>query len=111
MGLWTGIEKRFTSAACSLFHVDLKNPLKTIRKTLKSISKPPLLPQVGKVTDLLNVGEIPGPAKIPVPKIVDAPKILPNPLSNRKSGQKSKKPAEMARIPIGVPKNPISLFG
>ncbi|KAJ8673091.1 hypothetical protein QAD02_004352 [Eretmocerus hayati] len=65
MGLWAGIGERIKSSACSLFQVDLKDPLKTIDKTLNSF------------------GQIPGqfPIQPPIPSIPSAIPSIPSPVN------------------------------
>ncbi|XP_014219967.1 liver carboxylesterase 1-like [Copidosoma floridanum] len=55
MGLWTGLEERFKSAACSLFFVDIPNPLQTFQKSVSAVSNGiPSFPKVGSVADFFN---------------------------------------------------------
>lgn len=140
MGLWTGVAERFKSAACSLFFVDIKNPLKTIQKTWSTISHVPTLPKVGKVSDFLSPDAIIKPSIISPAKLPDAVNILPilpiNPLSDKKSdifpkpdvasvlptNPLSKQKTEnspkttdapiIPKSPLSLPKkNPVSIFG
>ena len=130
MGLWTGIEERYTSALCSLFHVDLKEPFKTVERTITSgLSKVPTLAKVGSVSEYLNVdklkpnGLIPpiklpiDPTKVlhnplsgekpdlPLPKLPEAGKVIPNPLSDKKPELPRLRPTE--KLPVRVP----NIFG
>ncbi|XP_058799315.1 cocaine esterase-like [Phymastichus coffea] len=93
MGLWTGIEERFTSPLCSLFHVDLKNPLKTFEKAVKSVPSLGQFAKVGSVSDFLNTSAIP---QIPfVPSLNDIPFKPPISLPGINSGK-----APIPKIPI-----------
>ncbi|XP_001605713.1 liver carboxylesterase 1 [Nasonia vitripennis] len=96
MGLWTGIAERYKSTACSLFMVDLKDPLKTIQKTFSSISQVPQLAKVGSVADFVNVDTI---AKPDLSKLPISPQIIPNPLANLQNG-KSPIPTEIIPNPL-----------
>lgn len=101
MGLWTGIAERYKSAACSLFKVDLKDPLKSIKKTFTSISQVPQLAKVGSVADFVKVDSLTKPdiSKLPIPS-----QVIPNPLAGLQNGN-SPIPTEIIPNPLGNQQN------
>lgn len=103
MGLWTGMEERFKSPLCSLFHVDLKQPLKTFEKAVKSVPYLPQLAKVGSVSDFLNSSSI---SKVPfVPSLNQIPLVKP-PISIPIPGignSGGSNPAKLPNLPGKVP--------